>query len=319
MRCELCSVPGASFADCADYLLLSGGYPEGFIPRAFGGALDAIVTIQLRGKTSQNRLDWVKPDIEIVETADKDGVALFVGCAPYYDALLADRIGYTPTSEAHAAVTLLNGAGVKPVVLRDEVCCGGDRLHTGAKDDFIALGSRNRDLFRERGVKTILTVCNDCRFTLGRRYPGRIPDWDFQVMSVTDYLLNRRSNLGFMPTRSNAVVQSPDRYSDPGNLDSVRKLIGMIPELDLKEFAGHPHTFGSWNIFGGISKSIETVLLKAAESTGAEMLLIESTRPLLRLLEGRDPGSWEETSIAIAGLYGFLSSRHVIARDFAGA
>jgi len=318
IRCELCSPsPEASFAECADHLLLAGGYREGFIQRAFGGALDAIVTLQIKGGTSQNRLGWVTPDIEIADKADKDAIGLFVGCAPYYDALLADRIDFHPTGEAHAAVALLNAVGIRPVVLRDEVCCGGDRLHAGSRDDFIALGSRNRDLFRDRGVKTILTICNDCRFTLGRRYPGRIPGWDFEVTSVTDFLLSRA--LAFMPTQKKVVVQSPDRYSDPGRVDSVRKLLAGIADLETLEFYGHPHTFGSWNIFGGISKSIERALLKAAESTGAELLLIESVRPLVRLLEGRCPGSWEETSIPIVGLYGFLSGRHVIARDFAGA
>jgi hypothetical protein len=318
MRCELCSPPGASFAACADHMLLAGGYREGFIPRAFGGAHDAVVTLQLRGAV-QNRLGWVKPDIEILDTADKDAVGLFIGCAPYYDALLADRIDFTPTSEAHAAVALLNAIGVKPVVLHDEVCCGGDRLHASNRDDFIALGSRNRDLFRERGVKTIVTPCNDCLFTLGSRYPGRIPDWDFEVMSVTDYLLSRGVSISFMPTRNNIVIQTPDRYSDPRTVASVMKLLAMIPELEIHEFSGHPQTFGSWNIFGGISKSIETELLRAAENTGAETLLVQSTRQLVRLLEGRCPGSWEETSIAIGGLHGFLAGRHVIPRDFAGA
>jgi hypothetical protein len=318
MRCELCSPPGASFATCADHMLLAGGYREGFIARAFGGALDAIVTLQLHG-ADQKRLGWVTPDIEILETADKDAVGLFVGCSPYYDTLLADRIDFKPTSEAHAAVALLNAIGVKPVVLCDEVCCGGDRLHASNHDDFAALGSRNRDLFRERGVKTIVTPCNDCRFTLGVRYPGRIQDWDFEVMSVTDYLLSRGVNLSFMPTRNNIVIQTPDRYSDPNGVASVRKLLAMIPELEIREFSGHPHTFGSWNIFGGISKSIESALLRSAENTRAETLLVQSTRQLVRLLEGRCPGSWEETSIAIGGLHGYLAGRHVIARDFAGA
>ena len=298
-------------------VLLAGGLREGYLTRAFGGALDAVVELQLRGDLRQQRLDWLTKELEVSES---DTVGLFIGCAPYYDALLADAIGFEATSEAHAAVTLLNAVEVKPVVLADEVCCGGDRLHMGDREAFMALGERNRDLFKARGVKTIVTICNDCRFTLGQRYPGRIEGWDFRVISLSDFLNERGARLGFMPTPEKVAIQPPDRYSDPENLESVRKLLSRIPELDVTEIErGHPSTFGSWNQFGSISKSIENALLLAAERTKAETLLVQSTRPLVRLLEGRRPGSWEETSIAVAGLYGFLASRHAVTKDFEGA
>jgi hypothetical protein len=123
-----------------------------------------------------------------------------------------------------------------------------------------------------------------------------------------------------MPTRANVAIQPPDRFSDPEKVESVRKLLARVPGLVIAELEpGHPSTFGNWNQFGGISKSIENALVKAAERTKADTLLIQSTRPLVRLLEGRRPGSWEETSIVIAGLYGFLAGRHAVTRDFAGA
>jgi Fe-S oxidoreductase len=305
---------------CTDRLLLAGEKREGHSPRAFSGALHAVVALQMRGGSKQKRLGWITSELEISDGSEKDGVALFVGCAPYYDALLAEAVGFRFTSEAHAAVVLLNAIGIRPVLLPDEVCCGNDRLHAGERDAFIALGTRNRDLLRERSVRTIVTTCNDCRFTLERRYPLRIPGWDFEVMSVTDFLVSRGAGLAFMPTKLKATTQPPDRYSDPNGVESVRRLLSRVPELVVNEFeSGHPSTFGSWNQFGAISRSIENAMLKAAESTGAERLLVQSTRPLVRLLEGRRPGSWEETSIAVTGLHGFLTNRHAVARDFGGA
>jgi hypothetical protein len=104
------------------------------------------------------------------------------------------------------------------------------------------------------------------------------------------------------------AVQPPDRYSDPENLDSMRKLLAGIPELLASDIPpGHPATFGNWNQFGSISKSMESAMLKDADITGAAALLVQSTRVLTRLLEGRQPGSWEETSIGVVGLYSFLA------------
>jgi Fe-S oxidoreductase len=315
--CELCSPPqGASFSNCADRLLLAGGKREGFIPRAFKGALDSVVTLQISG-CKQNRLGWITPELKI---AEKGEVGIFVSCAPYYDVLIGEATGFMATSEAHAAVMLLNAIGIEPVVLPDEVCCGGDRLHMGDSEGFVALGLRNRDLFKERGVKTIITTCNDCRFTLGQRYPGRIEGWDFDVMSLADYLVLHGEKLDFMPTKAKVAIQPPDRYSDPVNLEAVKKLLGKIPGLDVVHIEpGQPSTFGSWNQFGAISKSMENILLKAAEKTGSDTLIVQSTRVLVRLHEGRRPGSWEETSIKFTGLYDFLAGRLAVGREFDGA
>ncbi len=321
LGCELCSPgPGVSFPSCADDLVLEGGHREGYIPRAFGGALDAVWSLQIAGNSRQKRLDWITNDIQITNENESGKVALFVGCAPYYDALLADEIGFRATDESRAAVEMLNSVGVSPVVLPDEVCCGGDRIHAGDRDGFIALGTRNRDLLKERGVKTIVTTCDDCRYTLGNRYPGRIPGWDFKVIRLADYLVERGGRLAFMPTEQVVAIQPPDRYSDPNSVESIRKILTKIPNLITKELEpGLPSTFGSWGQFDAISKRLETDYLKAAECTLAESVLVPGTRMLVRLMEGRRPGSWEETSIKIKGFYGFLAEWHTVALEFTGA
>ncbi len=319
--CELCS-PSAdvSFPECADHMILTDGIRENEIPRAFGGAFDAIVTLQIKDESRQNRLAWISDNLRIANGNENGEVALFVGCAPYYDTLMGDAIGFNPTDEIRAAIDLLNSVDIRPVVLPDEVCCGGDRLHTGDGDAFIALGSRNCDLLKSRGVKTIVTACDDCRYTLANRYPGRIPGWDFEVVRLADFLVRRGGKLAFMPAPQTVAIQPPDRYSDPNGLESIRKLLGSVPGLTVREFdGGHPSTFGGWNQFNSISKRIETDFLKAAEATGASVVLIPGTRMLVRLLEGRRPGSWEETSIKIKGLYSFLSERHTVTEEFTGA
>jgi len=318
--CELCSPDGTSFAKCADAINAAGGIREGNISRAFGGAIDAICELQLTNKTPQRRLEWVTPDISIVGNNQPGEVALFVGNAPYLDPLVGDLLGFKPTDEIRAAVDLLNSVGIKPVVLADEVNAGGDRLHAGDIDAFIALGTKNRDLLKQRGIKTIVTACDDLQYTLSNRYPGRIPDWDFKVVKLADFLVQRGGSIAFMPARDVVAVQPSDRYSDPGGLSSVHKLLSCVPELIVKDIEpGHPSTFGTWGHFDNVSKRIETDFLKAAEATGAGTVLIPGVRILTKLLEGRRPGSWEETSIKIKGLYSFLSECHTVTEEFTGA
>jgi len=353
--CELCSPrPDASCGACADEFLLFLGPREGNFPRAFGGALDAVVELQitkqgaghrlsetksrvpvpvLTNENRQNRLGWITPDLQVADGSKPGDVALFVGCAPYYDVLLEERqcaivgahgsaptIGFRATDEARAAVELLNSVGVRPVVLGDEVCCGGDRLHAGDREGFTALGERNRDLLRERGVRTVVTGCDDCRYTLGNRYPRHIEGWNFEVVRLADFLVQRGGRLAFMPTRESVAVQPPDPFSDPAGIGSVRRILARIPSLDVREIEpGHPSTFGGWGQLNSVSKRLETDLLKAAQATGATKVLVPGTRMLVRLLEGRRPGSWEETSIAIKAFYGFLVERHTVAAEFTGA
>ncbi|MCK4719723.1 (Fe-S)-binding protein [bacterium] len=319
--CELCSpTTNASFPECADTCISAVGKQEEFSPMAFGGALDAIVSIQIKQESRQNRLEWIDESLHVADENEKCDVGLFVGDSPYLDILLGDEIGFKPTEEFRAAIDLLNSVGIHPVVLPDEVDAGGDRFHAGDMEAFIILGNRNRDMFKSRGVKTIVTTCDDCYYTLRFRYPRYIDDWDFKVMRLVDFLVEHGGKLTFLSAKETVAIQSPDLYTDHDGLDSVRKLLKSIPGLTVKEIeGGHPSTFGGWGQFDSVTKRLETDFLKAADRTGAVTVLIPSTRMLVRLLEGRRPGSWEETSIEIKGLYGFLSGKHTVHEEFAGA
>ena len=96
---------------------------------------------------------------------------------------------------------------------------------------------------------------------------------------------------------------------------TVKESVTLYNDID--EFLGHP---GMKTVHittpSGLHRDF---ILKAAEATGAPVVLIPGTRMLVRLLEGRRPGSWEETSIKIKGLYSFLSERHTVTEEFTGA
>jgi Fe-S oxidoreductase len=87
----------------------------------------------------------------------------FVGCAGAFD-----------TRYKHVTValgTLLDKAGLSWGILgKDELCCGDSVRRLGNEYVFEQLATENVELFRERGVKKIITQCPHCFSTLKNDY-----------------------------------------------------------------------------------------------------------------------------------------------------
>jgi Fe-S oxidoreductase len=87
----------------------------------------------------------------------------FVGCAGAFD-----------TRSKHVTValaTLLDAAGVSWGILgKDEPCCGDSLRRLGNEYLFDRMASQNVELFRQRGVKKIVTQCPHCFSTLKNDY-----------------------------------------------------------------------------------------------------------------------------------------------------
>ena len=87
----------------------------------------------------------------------------FVGCAGAFDAR---------TKQVSLAVaSLLDAAGVSWGILgRDEWCCGDSLRRLGNEYAFDQMARRNVEMFRERGVRKIVTLCPHCLSTLRNDY-----------------------------------------------------------------------------------------------------------------------------------------------------
>ncbi|MGD9963597.1 MAG: hydrogenase iron-sulfur subunit, partial [Thermoplasmata archaeon] len=150
-----------------------------------GGIIHATQRIMANSDLKQDRLRWVKDDMEI---SDKGDVFYFVGCLPHYDAIFRDRKDLDMTSICESAVRLMNKAGVVPVVTNDEKCCGHDLNWTGNEDDFEKLMEYNVKLIKASGAKKVVFTCPECYRTMNMDYADLLGELGFETQHISDYL-----------------------------------------------------------------------------------------------------------------------------------
>jgi Fe-S oxidoreductase len=135
----------------------------------------------------QNRLGWVTDDLKI--SKDKGDVLLFTGCAYQLGTVYSDRAAHLKEIP-RSAVKILNAAGVTPLVLEDEVCCGHDLLWLGDEDSFFKLMDKNVERLKATGAKTIVFTCPECMRTIDMDYQDFSGDLPFEMVHISDFIAN---------------------------------------------------------------------------------------------------------------------------------
>ncbi len=134
-------------------------------------------------KPRSRRRDWAK-NIEVNDfEKDRCEYLFFAGCTPSFDPLLQHEIENT--------VKVFKQAGISIGIFGErEICCGSPAIRIGDRETFFSLVKRNIDLFKDSGVKKIITHCAGCHHVLKYDFPEvpGIQDIDFQVLHVTEVL-----------------------------------------------------------------------------------------------------------------------------------
>lgn len=214
----------------------------------------------------------------------KEGeTALFVGCLEFFDNVsYFDDMGTNYGSISPDAVRILNELGEIPVVLEDEKCCGHDVLWSGDEETFQKLAEYNTAAFKKANVKRIVTTCAECYRTLAVDYPNYVPDFDFEIIHLSEFLAKKidEGQLEF-PRHFNRVVT----YHDPcrlgrhmGVYDAPRKVMENIPGLTLQEMKKSKEKalccgVSSWLNCDDYAKAIRVDRLTDAQNTGAQILV----------------------------------------------
>ncbi|MFH0811115.1 MAG: (Fe-S)-binding protein [Pseudomonadota bacterium] len=235
----------------------------------------------------QNRLGWVTPDLQ---TAKSGELLYFTGCLPYFSFLFKDigvespfeRLGERAGRGAVSTLKLLNAAGLTPVVMNEERCCGHDYLWNGDTALFERLARFNIAAIKKRGVKRIVSSCPECVRTLSMDYP-QIERLDVEVLH-TSQLLSRLAAEGRLQFK--ALPERTVTFQDPcrlgrhlGVFDEPRALLGGLPGVTLKDMVdsrGESTCCGGpngWINCGGISRQIQIARLAEAQATGAGTLV----------------------------------------------
>lgn len=160
---------------------------------------------------------------QVGEVIEPDGpvkatVGFFVGC------MYNNRLPQT----ALDAMAVLRRNGIRVIIPHDQVCCGSPLIRTGQVSFLDDLKKKNIEVFRSRGIDTVLTMCAGCGTTLKNDYPNDKP---FQVIDINELL----TKYGIEPP---AKLPIKATYHDPCHLlrgqgvkDEPRQLMRQVIDL----------------------------------------------------------------------------------------
>ena len=262
-------------------------------------------------KIDQNRLKWLPRGAKYSESGD---VLYFVGCLPYFDVIFRD-IKAKPLETARSVVRILNRAGIEPVLLKNERCCGHDLHFTGDRVNFEKLARINVSAIRQAKAKRVVTSCAECYRALKLDYPEVVGDLDFEVLHISEYLAELIENEKIeLPS---AFKEKKVTYHDScrlgrhmGVYDPPRAVINSIPDIELLEMERNRENslccgVSSWLNCGKLSKQIQLDRLKEAKATGADWLITSCPKCQIHLkcaTDGELPIKRSEVNLKIYDL-----------------
>jgi len=255
--------------------------------RSHDGALHSWMRLMTSPRIEQNRMDWIDSTIQVASRGD---VAFFAGCAPYFDVFFAG-IGVDTLSIARDSVRLLNFMDIKPVILKEERCCGHDLLWTGDIDNFRMLCQLNYEAFKAAGVREIVVSCPECFHVLSEHMPRMAPGFDIKVTLLIDLLQRevRKGGTAFKPLDRKTTYQDPCRLGRmAGRYEGPRELLSLIPGMTFREMehSGRSALCCGNNGFincDAYSKQIQIERLKEAKLSGADLLITACPKCMIHL------------------------------------
>ncbi|MCL6560984.1 MAG: (Fe-S)-binding protein [Firmicutes bacterium] len=176
------------------------------------------------------RTEWMK-GIEVPAFTPETEYLLFVCCTSAYDGR-SQKI-------ARAIAGLLQKAGVSfGVIGNEEQCCGESVRKIGAEGEFTMLAEANIQLFKDKGVKKIITTSPHCFQAFTKDYPEF--GGEFEVYHYTQVLedLVKEGKLSFSKAAAQKAIYHEPCYLGRHNkiFEAPRELLGAVPQLETMEF-----------------------------------------------------------------------------------
>lgn len=225
-------------------------------------------------RDNKEKIKWTEEvDFEIKDASKEDAETLyFVGCT----SALTPQIRQV----AIATAKIFNKLGIDFSMFGEhEVCCGSVGMRTGDRKSFGKVVEANVKLFKERGIKRIITSCAGCYRTFKKDYGENLEG--IEVLHTIEFLNNiinekniQLKNLGIETT-----------YHDPCHLgrhvgiyEEPREILNKISNLtEMKTNRNGAMCCGAG---GGVRKGFPELSLdmaknriQEAEETGAEYLV----------------------------------------------
>ncbi len=201
-------------------------------------------------------------------------ILLYIGCTSSFDRR-AQKV-------ARALVSVLNAAGVKYGYLgNDEPCCGESALSVGHLPYFNEIAQKTTKLFRDKGVRQLVTISPHCYDTFKNHYPDDRKS--FEALHYTQFLakLIADGRLKLSETvKARITFQDPCYLGRHNNeYEAPRSILAAIPGAEVVEMPRN-RTEGLCCGGGGGRMWLETVnadrfsnlRAKEASETGAGIL-----------------------------------------------
>jgi Fe-S oxidoreductase len=173
-------------------------------------------------------------------TAEPAEVVFHAGCSSSYDERMWPLL--------RNAMDILKAAGVDFGILgKDESCCGARAYDMGYRGEFTKFAENNIELWKNAGVKTLVTACADGYWAFKQLYPDL--GLNIEVLHITELIdrLIQSGKLKFTRKVSKTVT-----YHDPCHLgrranvytpgkaimgvyDAPRNILKAIPGVELVE------------------------------------------------------------------------------------
>jgi heterodisulfide reductase subunit D len=248
-----------------------------------GGVLDAIWRMQAfpQRYRDQDRMSWVTQDLDVSEVGD---VLYFVGCLPYFDVIF-EKLGFKGGEEiARNVVRILNAAGISPVVLPNEMCCGHDALWNGDFDLFRGLAKQNFAEMTFRRARTIICSCPECYRTLKVDY-ARFFDLDVEVKHISEVILELIEQGKLVLSKEAREEVRRFTYHDPCRLvrhtnvvEEPRKVMASLPGTELVEMERGRELStccgtSCWANCNAVSERIRADRLREVQATGVDEVI----------------------------------------------
>ncbi|MDR3566314.1 MAG: (Fe-S)-binding protein [Negativicutes bacterium] len=245
-----------------------------------------------------SRGDWMN-DLDVPAWSEEAEYLLYVGCAGAYD----DRA----KKVSEALVKVLKAANVNFGVLgSEEPCCGETIRRMGNEFEFQPLVEGNVEMFKELGVKKIITLCPHCFNSLKNDYPDF--GGEYEVVHHSEFLAELiKSGKIKVDGSFGAKVAYHDgcylgRYNDI--FEAPRAVLQAVPGVSLAEVgqnrknafccgAGGGRNWMEEEIGNG-QQRINEVRTKEVLETGADVIATACPYCLTMMLDGTKAHNAEE-------------------------
>ncbi|WP_407356246.1 (Fe-S)-binding protein [Methanolobus sp. WCC5] len=173
------------------------------------------------GMDPATRFDWITDDLEIAESSD---VAYMAGC----------WVSYSQPDIARATIRLLNHAGIRPMILKEEKCCGLFLIDNGHLEQASEHAGKFVDYIESLGVKKVIVSCPGCYMVLGKEYPKLYRELNFGVEHSLNIFKDMIADGTLKPEKLDIAVSVRDACPLRESKDVPRSILASMG-VEVKE------------------------------------------------------------------------------------